>query len=147
MFNATEVAMGPAARAMTYKIQKWNVHSAKVHPILVANTRVDWLALEDDEISQNFPILREGILRDVFSQRASSAWQGAQPQRVTVSLLLPGSGTARQWHCSRMVRIFAVQTPVLAYNDYSPCLPGAYLCQYIPKRTPPHAIKTLMGQH
>ena len=34
-------------------------------------------------------ILREGILRDVFSQRASSAWQGMQPQRLTVSLLLP----------------------------------------------------------
>ena len=26
---------------------------------------------------------------DVFSQRASSAWQGMQPQRLTVSLLLP----------------------------------------------------------
>ena len=62
MFNATEVVMGPAARAMTYKIQKWNVRSVNVHPILVANTRVDWLALEDAEISQNFPILREGIL-------------------------------------------------------------------------------------
>ena len=45
----------------------------------------------------NFPILREGILQDVFSQRASSAWQGAQPQRITVSLLLPGSSTAAQW--------------------------------------------------
>ena len=93
MFNATEVEMGPAARAMTYKIQKWNVRSERVHPILVANTRVDWLALDDAEISRNFPILLEGILQDVFSQRASSAWQGAQPQRVTVSHLLPGSGS------------------------------------------------------
>ena len=49
------------------------------------------------ELTQNLAILREGILRDVFSQRASSAWQGAQPQRLTVSLLLPGSGTADQW--------------------------------------------------
>ena len=78
MFNATEVVMEPAARAMTYKIQKWNVNSDQVHPILVANARVDWLALEDVEISQNFPILREGILQDVFSQRTSSTWQGAQ---------------------------------------------------------------------
>ena len=97
MFNATEVEMGPAAREMTYKIQKWNVRSERAHPILVANTRVDWLALDDAEISRNFPILLEGILQDVFSQRASSAWQGAQPQRVTVSLLLPGSSTAEQW--------------------------------------------------
>ena len=97
MFNATEVEMGPAAREMTYKIQMWNVRSERVHPILVANTRVDWLALDDAEISRNFPILPEGILQDVFSQRASSAWQGAQPQRVTVSLLLPGSSTAEQW--------------------------------------------------
>ena len=69
--------MGPAAREMTYKIQKWNVVSERVHPILVANARVDWLALNDAEITRNFPILLEGILQDVFSQRASSAWQGA----------------------------------------------------------------------
>ena len=87
MFNATEVEMGPAAREMTYKIQKWNVVSERVHPILVANARVDWLALDDAEISRNLPILLEGILQDVVSQRASSAWQGAQPQRVTVPLL------------------------------------------------------------
>ena len=97
MFNRAEVAMGPASRELTYKIQKWNVHSEGLHPILVANARVDWLALKDDEITQQFPILREGILPDVFSQRASSAWQGAQPQRITVSLLLPGSSTAAQW--------------------------------------------------
>ena len=97
MFNDSEVAMGPAAREMTYKIQKWNVVSERLRPILVANARVDWLALKDDEITQKFPILREGILQDVFSQRASSAWQGAQPQRITVSLLLPGSRTAAQW--------------------------------------------------
>ena len=53
-------------------MQKWNVNSDKVHPILVANARVDWM-----------------YLPDVFSQRASSAWQGMQPQRLTVSLLLP----------------------------------------------------------
>ena len=49
------------------------------------------------KITQNFRVLREGILRDVFSQRASSAWQGVQPQKLTVSFLLPGSGTADHW--------------------------------------------------
>ena len=63
----------------------------------MANARVDWLASKHDEITQQFPILREGILQDVFSQRAFSAWQGTQPQRITVSLLLPGSSTAAQW--------------------------------------------------
>ena len=67
MFNRAEVAMGPAPHELTYKIQKWNVHSDGLHPILVANARVDWLALKDDEITQQFPILREGILQDVFS--------------------------------------------------------------------------------
>ena len=97
VFTSTERAEGHASRDMMYKIQKWNVKSSGVFPILLANTRVDWLGLEDAEIAQNFQVLREGILRDVFSQRASSAWQGAPPQKVTVSLLLPGSGTAHHW--------------------------------------------------
>ena len=40
MFNHSEVAMGPASREMTYKIQKWNVLSNRLRPILVANARV-----------------------------------------------------------------------------------------------------------
>ena len=89
VFTTTErAAEGHASRDMSYKIQKWNVKSSRVFPILIllANTRVDWLGLEDEEITQKFQVLREGILRDVFCQRASSAWQGAQPQKVTVSL-------------------------------------------------------------
>ncbi len=38
-----------------------------------------------------------GILRDVFSQRASAAWQAAPPQKVTVSILLPGRCTSDFW--------------------------------------------------
>ncbi len=41
--------------------------------------------------------MREGILRDVFSQRASGAWQGAPPQKVTVSILLPGQCPPDKW--------------------------------------------------
>ena len=95
--TATERTEGHASRAIAYKIQKWNVKSSKVFPVLLANTRVDWLGLDDSEITQHFPVLREGILRDIFSQRACSAWQGAPAQKVTVSLLLPGSGTADHW--------------------------------------------------
>ena len=97
IFNRTEAAMGSLSREVTCKIQKWNIKADGFHPILVANARVDWLALKDDDITKKFPILLEGILQDVFSQRASSAWQGAQPQKLTVSMLLPGTSTASEW--------------------------------------------------
>ena len=97
IFNRAEVAMGPLSREVTCKIQKWNIDADGFHPILVANARVDWLALKDDDITNKFPILLEGILQDVFSQRASSAWQGAQPQKLAVSMLLPGTSTASEW--------------------------------------------------
>ena len=35
MFNASEVENWSASREMACKIQKWNVNSPKVHPILV----------------------------------------------------------------------------------------------------------------
>ena len=74
------------SRDMAYKIQKRNVKAAGTFPILLANMRVDWLGIEDHDITAHFPILREGILRDVFAQRASAAWQGAPPQKIIVSL-------------------------------------------------------------
>ena len=87
---------GPRAPS-TCRIQKWNIKAEGFHPILVANARVDWLAMDDDDITKKFPILLEGILQDVFSQRAASAWQGAQPQKLTVSMLLPGTSSAAEW--------------------------------------------------
>ena len=69
MFNHSEVAMGPASRELTYKIQKWNVHSDGLHPILVANARVDWLALKDDEITRQFPSSTAAQWRDFLQSR------------------------------------------------------------------------------
>ena len=97
IFDREEAAMGSRSREVTCRIQKWNIQADGFHPILVANARVDWLALKDDDITKKFPILLEGILQDVFSQRASSAWQGAQPQKLTVSMLLPGTSTVSEW--------------------------------------------------
>ena len=97
IFNRKEAARGSRAREVTCRIQKWNIKAEGFHPILVANARVDWLAMDDDDITKKFPILLEGILQDVFSQRASSAWQGAQPQKLTVSMLLPGTSSASEW--------------------------------------------------
>ena len=97
IFDRKEAAKGSRAREVTCRIQKWNINAEGFHPILVANARVDWLAMDDDDITKKFPILLEGILQDVFSQRASSAWQGAQPQKLTVSMLLPGTSSASEW--------------------------------------------------
>ena len=97
MFSDADVLKGEAARDVTSNIQKWNVVAPRFYPILVANARVDWLGLKDDEITKQFHTLLEGILQDVFAQRASAAWQGAKAQKLTVSLLLPGEGTAAQW--------------------------------------------------
>ena len=33
----------------------------------------------------------------MYSQSAASAWQGAQPQKLTVSMLLPGTSSAAEW--------------------------------------------------
>ena len=45
MFNPLEVQNETASRDMRYKIQKWNLNSEKVHAILAANARVDWVWL------------------------------------------------------------------------------------------------------
>ena len=76
---------------------RFGMKSAKVFPILLATTRVNWLGIEGREITRHLPILLEGILRDVFSQRASAAWQGAPPQKVAVSILLPGRCNSDYW--------------------------------------------------
>ena len=54
IFNRAEVAMGPLSREVTCKIQKWNIDADGFHPILVANARVDWFALKDDDITNKF---------------------------------------------------------------------------------------------
>ena len=97
IFDRKEAARGSRAREVTCRIQKWNIKAEGFHPILVANARVDWLAMDDEDITKKFPILLEGILQDVYSQRAASAWQGAQPQKLTVSMLLPGTSSAAEW--------------------------------------------------
>ena len=117
IFDRKEAAMGSRSREVTCRIQKWNIQADGFHPILVANARVDWLALKDDDITKKFPILLEGILQDVFSQRASSAWQGAQPQKLTSVNASP-----RDQYCFRMARLITIQTPFLAHINHSACL-------------------------
>ena len=95
--NPLEVQNGPASRDMRYKIQKWNVTSGKVHPILVANARVDWMSLDDSDITRQFEIFVKEFSGSSRNGHPRS-WQGMQPQRLTVSLLLPGMGSkADEW--------------------------------------------------
>ena len=105
IFDRKEAAKGSRAREVTCRIQKWNIQADGFHPILVANARVDWLALKDDDITKKFPILLEGILQDVFSQRASSV--NAPP---------------RDQFCFRMARLITIQTSILAHINHSTCL-------------------------
>ena len=92
MFNPLEVQNGTVSRDMRYKIQKWNVNSDKVHPILVANARVDWMYLDDSDITQQFEILSEGILRDVFSQRGVARNAATEAHSVTPAALYGQQG-------------------------------------------------------
>ena len=51
----------------------------------------------ENNIAPLFPRLKEGILRDVFIQKAVVAWDNAPSNRIMVSLLLPGPMEADQW--------------------------------------------------
>ena len=46
IFDRKEAARGLRARQVTCRIQKWNIKAEGFHPILVANARVDWLAMD-----------------------------------------------------------------------------------------------------
>ena len=51
IFDRKEAARGSRAREVTCRIQKWNIKTEGFHPILVANARVDWLAMDDDDVT------------------------------------------------------------------------------------------------
>ena len=56
---------------------------------------VDWLTFDPQMFAPLFPRLKEGILRDVFTQKA--AWDNAPSDRIMASLLLPGLMEMDQW--------------------------------------------------
>ena len=49
------------------------IREGRVH----ARANVDWLTLDATCVTQMFTLLREGIVRDIFSQKASMAWNPA----------------------------------------------------------------------
>ena len=65
--------------------------------MLQSRINVDWLTFDPQMFAPLFPRLKEGILRDVFIQKAVVAWDNAPNNRIMVSLLLPGPMEADQW--------------------------------------------------
>ena len=117
IFDRQEAAKGSRAREVTCRIQKWNIQADGFHPILVANARVDWLALKDDDITKKFPILLEGILqRCVLTEGILCV--ARCPTTKTHSVNAP----PRDQFCFRMARLITIQTPILAHINHSACL-------------------------
>ena len=65
--------------------------------LLQSRINVDWLTFGPQMFAPLFPRLKEGILRDVFIQKAVAAWDYAPSNRIMVSLLLPGPMEMDQW--------------------------------------------------
>ena len=72
--------------------QKW-----EFCPILQSRVHVDWFTFDPQIFSPLFSRLYDGILHDVFIQKASVAWHNAPNSRIMVSLLLPGIMGADEW--------------------------------------------------
>ena len=58
--------------------------------MLQACINVDWLTFDPQMFAPLFPRLKEGILRDVFVQKAVVAWDHAPGNGIMIILLLPG---------------------------------------------------------
>ena len=89
---------GTGSYEVQYKVRKWSREGEAMVPVLHVTSRVNWLQLDDSTFLSGLEVLREGILCDVFSQKCSAAWQGARPQRLMVSIMLPGRQSPDEWH-------------------------------------------------
>ena len=87
----------PEALDFTYKVKRWQADARGCCPMLQSRINVDWLTFDPQMFAPLFPRLKEGILRDVFIQKAVVAWDNAPSNRIMVSLLLPGSMEMDQW--------------------------------------------------
>ena len=84
-------------REFSFKIKRWQVDKSGCCPILQSRVNVDWFTFDPQIFTPLFSRLYDGILYDVFIQKASVAWHNAPNSRIMVSLLLPGSMGADEW--------------------------------------------------
>ena len=87
----------PEGLDFTYKVKRWQADARGCCPVLQSCINVDWLTFDPQMFTPLFPRLKEGILRDVFIQKAVAAWDYAPNNRIMVSLLLPGPMEMDQW--------------------------------------------------
>ena len=84
-------------RSSVSSSKKWQIDGDGKSPVLHARINVDWLTLDTRIFANFFPQLYNGILYDVFIQKASMGLRPASTSRLVVSLLLPGSLEAEDW--------------------------------------------------
>ena len=87
----------PCTREFSFKIKRWQVDKSGSCPILQSRVNVDWFTFDPQIFTPLFSRLYDGILHDVFIQKASVAWHNAPHSRIMVSLLLPGTMGADEW--------------------------------------------------
>ena len=87
----------PEGLEFTYKVKRWQADARGCCPVLQSRINVDWLTFDPQMFVPLFPRLKEGILYDVFIQKAAAAWDNAPSNRIMVSLLLPGPMEMDQW--------------------------------------------------
>ena len=111
----------------SFKVKRWQVDQSGCCPILQSRINVDWFSFDPQMFTPLFPRLYDGILYDVFIQKAAVAWDNAPNSRIMVSLLLPGPMEADQW----LRNSKGQQTHVAFANDLTPC------CKSAPSKTSP----------
>ena len=67
----------PEASDFTRKVKRWQADARGCCPVLQSRINVDWLTFDPQMFAPLFPRLKEGILRDVFIQKAVVAWDNA----------------------------------------------------------------------
>ena len=82
---------------LSYRVKRWQADQGGCCPVLQSRINVDWLTFDPQMFAPLFPRLYEGILHDVFIQKAAVAWDNAPSSRIMVSFLLPGPMEADQW--------------------------------------------------
>ena len=106
----------PSNREFSFKIKRWQVDKSGSCPILQSRVNVDWFTFAPNIFTPLFRRIYDGILYDVFIQKASMAWHNAPHSRIMVSLLLPqwklrigftSQGTTvicghSKWHLTRL---------------------------------------------
>ena len=87
--DQTQVVL-PEGLDFTFKVKRWQADAKGCCPVLQSCINVNWLTFDPRMFVPLYPRLREGILCDVFIQKAVAAWDSAPGNRIMVSLLLPG---------------------------------------------------------